>query len=296
MKLVQTVVVRGEADVIDAHIAFHLNAGVDLVLVAGDELQDGVREILDSYARLGYVRLVAEAGPAAAVEHGADWVIPGDPGEFWWPRGESLKEILAAIPQRYGTVRGLVRQFVPAADDGRFFAERMTVRHSVQHDADFRPETSLRAVNRTGPVTGVPLRAWYPIEILRFTVPGAEPIAEPIAEQEREHGLGDGSLVVDTRLRDALHTLRASGSETSGQFAVPTAGAGAFAFPTPDVVDDAAYAVECAAVGEVSLEKLERRIDELEAQLASLERRFWSRVRGRVSRLARSSDRPDARP
>lgn len=32
MKLVQTLVVRDEADIIDAHLAYHLNAGVDFVI------------------------------------------------------------------------------------------------------------------------------------------------------------------------------------------------------------------------------------------------------------------------
>ena len=48
----------------------------------------------------------------AATEHGADWVIPSDADEFWWPRGGSLAEILAAVPARFGAVRGLVRNFV----------------------------------------------------------------------------------------------------------------------------------------------------------------------------------------
>ena len=66
----------------------------------------------------------------AATEHGADWVINGDADEFWWPRGGSLPEVLAAVPRRYGIAQSFVRHFVPVADDGRPFQERMTLRLS----------------------------------------------------------------------------------------------------------------------------------------------------------------------
>jgi hypothetical protein len=51
------------------------------------------------------------------------------------------------------------------------------------------------------------------------------------------------------------------------------------------VVDDAAYAVECAAVGEVDLLRLDRHIRELEARIAFLEAQLWPRVLRLLSRL-----------
>ena len=64
----------------------------------------------------------------AATEFGADWVLNADADEFWWPQGASLKDVLAAVPARYGVVRGAWRNFVPRPEDEPFFAERMTVR------------------------------------------------------------------------------------------------------------------------------------------------------------------------
>jgi Glycosyl transferase family 2 len=300
MKLVQTLVVRDEADIVDAQIAFHLNAGVDFVIATDHDSGDGTTEILESYARQGHLHLIRESGKnreskwdthmarLAATEYGADWMIDCDADEFWWPRGESLKEILAAIPKRYTAVQGLIRPFVPQPDDGSFFAEQMTVRRSVQSTGNGGNtfEHALRAVNRVDPIGLVPLRSWYPIEIFDFRNRGGE----PLDERQKERGLADGSLVADTRLRDALRALRLPDSTeggTAGGFALPVDGTSRLEFPTPDVVDDAAYAVECAAVGEVDLGQLERRIDELEAKLARLERRFWTRVRGRVVRVTR---------
>jgi acetyl-CoA carboxylase carboxyltransferase component len=56
----------------------------------------------------------------AAAEFGADWVINTDADEFWWPREGSLREILAAVPPRYGIVQAFWRSFVPRVDDGEF--------------------------------------------------------------------------------------------------------------------------------------------------------------------------------
>ena len=66
----------------------------------------------------------------AATDFGADWVINSDADEFWWPRGASLRDVLVAVPDRYGTVGAFLRVFVPRPGAGRF-AERMTVRFSA---------------------------------------------------------------------------------------------------------------------------------------------------------------------
>ena len=109
----------------------------------------------------------------------------------------------------------------------------------------------------------VPLRAWYPVEVLDFSSIWA-PVATDV-----DAGLADGSLVSDLRVRDALE------------------GEHATAFPIPSIVDDASYAVECAAVGEVDLVRLDRQIRDLELRIAGLEARFWPRVRRRLRRIAR---------
>src|SRR2546426_9778152 len=62
MKLVLTLRARDEADVVDAQIAFHLNAGVDFVVAIDLRSGDGTTEILESYARDGYLHLIREQG------------------------------------------------------------------------------------------------------------------------------------------------------------------------------------------------------------------------------------------
>ncbi len=234
MRLIETLVVdERDVDVLDAHLAFHLAAGVDLVLTAAKEPGSEAAAILERYG--DRVRLV-EPGPLVDIGE-ADWVLAPEPYEFWWPRGESLKDPLAAMPARYGIIQGLVRTFVARPGEGSF-AERMTMRAASPEPL----ERALRPLYRAGQEDGIPLRAWYPFEVLSFPDRTAAAAAD-----ERE-------LVEDTRLRDALAELRTSGNLT---------------FRVPDLVDDAAYAVDCAAVGEVDLPRLEREV----AELAELARR-----------------------
>ena len=57
-----TLLARNEADIIDAHVAFHLNAGVDLILAIDNGSEDATTEILESYARDGHVELTRDGG------------------------------------------------------------------------------------------------------------------------------------------------------------------------------------------------------------------------------------------
>ena len=56
----------------------------------------------------GFVRRVdrdasqSDLARIAVDELGAEWIVPGAFDEVWWPRGESLKDVLAVIPPRTG--------------------------------------------------------------------------------------------------------------------------------------------------------------------------------------------------
>jgi hypothetical protein len=200
MKLVLTLLVRDEADIVDAQIAFHLDAGIDLVVATDNRSEDGTTEILERYAREGHLHLIREPGDdlrqsewvtrmarLAATELQADWVLNADADEFWWPRGGDFRELFAAIPERFGVVRGAWRTFVPRPDDDRFFAERMTARLSTPsfhpHPLSTHFKSAHRAVADVRVGRGnheafgrglVALRGWYPIEILHFPVRSRE--------------------------------------------------------------------------------------------------------------------------
>ncbi len=114
MKLVMTMMVRDEADIIDAVIRFSLDQGVDLLIVTDNGSVDGTLERLEEYVKAGTVvlhheprqlkeqyRVVTRMAREAWTEHGADWVINADADEFWLPvdRSLTLAEALSAVPK-----------------------------------------------------------------------------------------------------------------------------------------------------------------------------------------------------
>ena len=205
MKLAMTLLVRDEHDVLDAHLSFHLNAGVDLVIATDHRSTDGTTEILESYAREGLVHVirredariqqsawVTEMARLAGSDHGADWVINSDADEFWWPREGSLKEVLEVVPPGFGVVRAVSRVFIPRPGDA-WFGERMTTRLALEAPIN-DPATPFRhvakAAHRAHPdavvlqgnhdVTGLPygeIPTWSPLELLHFPLRSAEQAA-----------------------------------------------------------------------------------------------------------------------
>jgi hypothetical protein len=69
--------------------------------------------------------------------------------------------------------------------------------------------------------------------------------------------LQGGTLVRDTRLRNALRAIR---------------GGKPLTFPTPTLADDAAYAVEAVALTEAYAVRAQRQLDGIEQRLLGLER------------------------
>jgi hypothetical protein len=338
VKLVMTLLVRDEEDIVDAQIAYHLHAGVDFFIATDNGSQDGTPEILGRYQRAGYLHLLHEPGGdmrqdewvtrmarLAASDFGADWVINADADEFWWPRGGSLKDVLATVPDRYGVVRGCWRHFLPrpCADEKELFAESMTVRlrvpahpgdkatifhahQKVAHRAD--PEVVVELGNHNAEGARLePLRSWLPLEVLHFSLRSPSQLerkairdwagwsANPtgpslhnvlvwdayragrldeyydshaVSDEQLARGIAAGTLATDTRLRDALRTLR---SGTTG-FRLPEPGSPRLSFPRPAVGEDAEFAGEAAVLVEIDgVIRAEQRIDALERRLEALE-------------------------
>ncbi len=118
----------------------------------------------------------------AATEHGADWVVNCDADELWWPRAGPLREVLAAVPSRFGAIRGMWRHFVPRPGNGDVF-ERMTVRRRPSPDlADpyhaqvkvahrGAADVAVSKGNHDAEGTGLRLiREWFPFEVLHFPI------------------------------------------------------------------------------------------------------------------------------
>lgn len=110
-RLVMTLLVRDEADIIRQNIEFHLRHGVDFIVATVNRSRDGTREILEAYARSGVLHLIDEPGEEfaqsrwvnrmaqlARERHGATQLFHSDADEFWFPRSGNLKDELLERP------------------------------------------------------------------------------------------------------------------------------------------------------------------------------------------------------
>jgi hypothetical protein len=320
-----TLLARNEADIIDAHLAFHLDAGVDFVVAIDNGSDDETTEILERYARDGLVDVTRDerdykqgawvTGMArrAANEFGADWVINSDADEFWWPRGGSLKDVFAAVPPRYGVVRGMWRHFAPRPGD-EFFAERMTVRVTNPGVDDNSPYSArFKSAHRADPAVEVlegnhravapqlrPIPGWYPIDVLHFPIRSFERFKEKYLRQWALLGVRFGGTVHEAHARGDLRAFYEQYVIDDGALA---AGLAEGTLATDTRLRDAFRGLHSgvpldfdnAPVDEGYLTELalltagdphshvQRRAEELELRLAELERRPSSRFAGAVS-------------
>lgn len=227
--------VRNEADVIDSQIAFHLSAGVDFFVVMDHGSTDGTTETLERHERAGRLHLIRQESELlldgewrndmarlAATEFGADWVIPSDADEFWWPRGGDFEQVLVAVPKRYGVVTCLWRDF-PYRPGESFFAERMTARLSLRaplNDEEGPYHVNMKVAFRADPDVRLQggqhdverharprLRDWYPIEVLHLPVRSRAQCEQKFAAA----GAGKARAAEAGRLDRALSRHRAAG-------------------------------------------------------------------------------------
>ena len=117
-KIVMTLMVRDEADIIAAMIEHHLAQGVDLIIATDNGSVDGTREILEDYAGTGRLEVhdylahdknqtavVSGMASRAATVHRATWVLNADADEFFVARmpDMTLKDAFKGIPTGIGS-------------------------------------------------------------------------------------------------------------------------------------------------------------------------------------------------
>lgn len=321
MRIVLTLLVRDEADVVEANLAHHLALGVDHVIVTDHRSSDGTTEILERFAGDGRLTLIREESEElrqsdwvtrmarlAATEHGADWVVNGDADELWWPRDGPLRDVLAAVPARFGALRGLWRNFVPRPEDGRPFHERMTIRRRPASDLTDPFHAQVKVVHRAHPdvvvtqgnhdALGAPLRLireWLPFEVLHFPIRTAEQARRKF-RVARDAGLASPGTSVPQHTEAAVRTMDAEGDQSfydrllvddtaverglaSGDLTSDTrvrdvlraiaSGVTPPKAPAPSLAEDVSFAVEAQAM---------------------LEHDGWVKLTGRAERLERRLD------
>lgn len=221
VKIVMTIAVRNEADIIDETLRYHLGAGVDFIVATDHRSEDGTTEILERYERDGLLHLTREPGEAflqtewvtrmarlAATRFGADWVINADADEFWWPHNGTLRDVFEALPPGYGAVRGTWRHFVLRPDTDEAFYERMIVRRAPSLDPADPYCANAKVAHRASAGATVArgnhdvegeglalLRDWVPFEVLHFPIRSHRHLLDKYSRTRAGHRLAGADLV-----------------------------------------------------------------------------------------------------
>jgi len=119
MRLVMTLLVRNEEDIVKENIDFHLSQGVDHVIAMNNLSTDCTRDVLLNYSSQGVLTLidqeddnyaqsewVTEMALIAHRQLGADWIINNDADEFWFAENQNLKSFFDGLPYHVNLVRG----------------------------------------------------------------------------------------------------------------------------------------------------------------------------------------------
>lgn len=107
-RVVMTLLVKNEEELLERNLLFHKAMGVDAFLVTDNDSTDGTCEIIERYRRKGWVADVTRETASgyeqkewvdrmiwkAKTSFGADWVVNADADELWYAPSGSLKREL----------------------------------------------------------------------------------------------------------------------------------------------------------------------------------------------------------
>jgi hypothetical protein len=240
-----TIVVRDEADIVDEQIRFHLENDIDFILAVDHGSVDGTTDILRRYEREGCLKFtqktdlafsqsdwVTQMARLAATKFHADWVINSDADEFWMPRRGSLKDVLKAVPSRFGAIRGIWRHFVLRPEGSDPFYERMIVRRRPNDDVTSPYHVQVKTVHRAVADVVVSggshdangrglnlIREWYPFEVLHFPIRTRAQFERKYKAAWVGHDL-DGSTSMPRHIEATASRLRSDGDDVYNAFLI----------------------------------------------------------------------------
>jgi len=157
VKLVMTILVKNEVDVIESNIKTHANLGVDAFVIMDNSSNDGTREKLDELSKQFDMIIVDESGKMiqkkfmtklaflAKKKYNPDWIINNDADEFWIPnKGTNLKEIVNFKGGILQVPRSNMLPPVKSLDDTSIWKKSMSeVRNQVNYRSSFDNEASI---------------------------------------------------------------------------------------------------------------------------------------------------------
>lgn len=207
MKLVMTLLVRDECDIIQSNLDFHFAQGVDFVIAMDNLSQDNTSFILKEYEANGLLHYISQKNDnynqanwvtymarIACSDFGADWIINNDADEFWWPAEGSLKTTLDSQAQHVNIVRVPRHNFIMTGAFHEPFWSRMIYRETQSKNPLGRPlppkvahraSKAIQVEQGNHKVSGFDTLVYAPgepLEILHFPIRSLRQIEQKIAQ------------------------------------------------------------------------------------------------------------------
>jgi hypothetical protein len=145
-KLIMTLLVKNEDDIVDETIKFHLNSGVDFIIATNNNSTDNTRNILLKYQERGVLELIDETAEnfdqvkwvdrmikLAINKYKADWIINVDADEFWYSRFGNLK-LAMPEPNHFNAVYINCLHICSNKNDSDKFAVPLNVKGHYQNN------------------------------------------------------------------------------------------------------------------------------------------------------------------
>ncbi len=148
-KIIMTLLVRDEADIIDRHLRYHSGMDIEGLIVTDNQSCDGTRDILEQYKKNGTIlELIDEPSTAfnqvawvhrmielARDKYNADYCINSDADEFWYTASGSLRTELAH--SRSGKIHCPSYMMLPVSN-GEFWTATDCVKQAVPKKFRFK--------------------------------------------------------------------------------------------------------------------------------------------------------------
>ena len=107
-RLIMTLLVKNEGDILEQNLIFHKKMGVDGFIVTDNVSTDNTLDIIEKYRKKGWILEVIKEKSQdysqvdwvhrmaiiAKSKYNADWIINADADEFWYPESQNIKKYL----------------------------------------------------------------------------------------------------------------------------------------------------------------------------------------------------------
>lgn len=148
MKIIMTLLVRNEEDILKQNLDYHLNNSIDYVIATDNLSVDGTKDILKEYEKKGVLKYlyedqdtidqdlwVTKMAQMANSDFNADWVINNDADEFWVSKSGSIRNDLMNIDEHINALHVKRFNFVCTQNQNNCFYSDMIYKQTPSYNS-----------------------------------------------------------------------------------------------------------------------------------------------------------------